>query len=37
MKPDDPLIFDPLHLTPGMTVSEIIMSPEMTPLLLEGQ
>ena len=37
MKPDDPLIIDPLHLTPAMTVSEIIMSPEMTPLLLEGQ
>lgn len=38
MKPDDPLpIADPSHLTSGMTVSEIIMSPEMTPLLLEAQ
>lgn len=37
MKPDDPLIVDASHLTPGMTVSEIIMSPEMTPLLLEAQ
>lgn len=38
MKPDDPLpIGGPAHLTPDMTVSEIIMSPEMTPLLLEAQ
>ena len=37
MKPDDPLPTDPSHLTPDMTVSEIIMSPEMTPLLLEAQ
>ena len=38
MKPDDPLpISDPSHLTPDMTVSEIIMSPELTPLLLEAQ
>lgn len=38
MKPDDPLsIADLAHLTSKMTVSEIIMSPEMTPLLLEAQ
>lgn len=38
MKPDDPLpLGDPARLTPDMTVSEIIMSPEMTPLLLEAQ
>jgi shikimate dehydrogenase len=38
MKPGDPLpITDPSHLTPDMTVSEIIMSPERTPLLLEAQ
>lgn len=37
MKPDDPLIVDPSHLAAAMTVSEIIMSPEMTPLLLEAQ
>jgi shikimate dehydrogenase len=37
MKPGDPLIIDPAHLTPTMSVSEIIMSPEMTPLLLEAQ
>ncbi len=38
MKPDDPLpIGDPAHLTSDMTVSEIVMSPEMTPLLLEAQ
>jgi shikimate dehydrogenase len=37
MKLDDPLIVDPSHLTAAMTVSEIIMSPEMTPLLLEAQ
>lgn len=37
MKPDDPLIIDPSHLTPAISVSEIIMSPEMTPLLLEAQ
>jgi shikimate dehydrogenase len=37
MKPDDPLIVDASHLTPAMTVSEIIMSPEMTPLLLEAR
>jgi shikimate dehydrogenase len=38
MKPDDPLpIADPAHLTLDMTVSEIIMSPELTPLLLEAQ
>jgi shikimate dehydrogenase len=34
MKPEDPLIIDPSHLNAQMTVSEIIMSPEMTPLLL---
>jgi shikimate dehydrogenase len=37
MKPDDPLLFEASHLTPDMSVSEIIMSPEMTPLLLEAQ
>ncbi|HEV8389121.1 MAG TPA: shikimate dehydrogenase [Dongiaceae bacterium] len=37
MKPEDPLMIDPTHLAPGMTVSEIIMAPEMTPLLLEAQ
>jgi shikimate dehydrogenase len=38
MKPDDPLpISDASHLTSDMTVSEIIMSPELTPLLLEAQ
>jgi shikimate dehydrogenase len=37
MKPDDPLPIDPSHLTPDMTVSEIVMSPELTPLLLEAQ
>jgi shikimate dehydrogenase len=38
MKPDDPLpISEPSLLTPDMTVSEIIMSPELTPLLLEAQ
>jgi shikimate dehydrogenase len=37
MKPDDPPPIDPSNLTPDMTVSEIIMSPEMTPLLLEAQ
>lgn len=37
MKPDDPLPIDPAHLTPAMSVSEIIMAPELTPLLLEGQ
>jgi shikimate dehydrogenase len=37
MKPEDPLLIDPSHLTSGMSVSEIIMSPEMTPLLLAAQ
>lgn len=37
MKPEDSLLIDPSHLTPQMTVSEIIMSPEMTPLLLAAQ
>ncbi len=37
MKADDPLPADLSHLTPDMTVSEIIMSPEMTPLLMTAQ
>ena len=38
MKPDDPLpIGDPSQLTSDMTVSEIIMSPELTLLLVEAQ
>jgi shikimate dehydrogenase len=37
MKPDDPLPIDPAHLTSDMTVSEIVMSPELTPLLLAAQ
>lgn len=37
MKADDPSVIDPNDLTAGMTVSEIIMSPEMTPLLLQAQ
>lgn len=37
MRPEDPPIVDPAHLTSAMTVSEIIMSPEMTPILLEAQ
>ncbi len=37
MKPDDPQIIDPSRLTSAMTVSEIIMVPEMTPILLEAQ
>lgn len=37
MKPEDPMIVDPAHLNPAMSVSEIIMSPEMTPILLAAQ
>jgi len=37
MKPEDPLPIDPTHLTQQMTVSEIIMSPELTPLLVEAR
>jgi len=37
MKPGDPSVIEPSHLSPAMTVSEIIMSPEMTPLLIEAQ
>lgn len=37
MKPEDELVIDPAVLTPQMTVSEIIMAPEMTPLLLAAQ
>jgi len=37
MKPEDPLLIDPAHLTPQTSVSEIIMSPEMTPLLPAAQ
>ena len=37
MKPEDAMLFDLSCLTPDMTVSEIIMSPEMTPLLLAAQ
>ncbi len=37
MKADDPLPIDPAHLTPAMSASEIIMSPELTPLLLAAQ
>ncbi|HWA48097.1 MAG TPA: shikimate dehydrogenase [Dongiaceae bacterium] len=37
MKPGDPLPVDPSTLTGAMSVSEIIMAPEMTPLLLAAQ
>jgi shikimate dehydrogenase len=37
MKPGDPLPVDPAHLTSAMSVSEIIMSPEITPLLQAAQ
>jgi shikimate dehydrogenase len=37
MKPGDALPVDPAHLTPDMSVSEIIMSPEITPLLQAAQ
>jgi shikimate dehydrogenase len=37
MKPGDPLPVDPDHLTPAMSLSEIIMSPEVTPLLQAAQ
>ncbi|HET9396313.1 MAG TPA: hypothetical protein VFO36_09675, partial [Nitrospiraceae bacterium] len=37
MKSSDPLPVDPAHLTSDMSVSEIIMSPEMTPLLQAAQ
>lgn len=37
MKPADPLLIDPDKLTADMAVAEIIMSPEMTPLLLAAQ
>lgn len=37
MKPEDPLPIDAAQLTAAMSVSEIIMSPEMTPLLLTAQ
>lgn len=33
MKPDDPLPVDPILLTPAMTVAEVVMKPETTPLL----
>jgi shikimate dehydrogenase len=33
MKPDDRLPLDPAYLSPDMSVFEIIMSPEITPLL----
>jgi shikimate dehydrogenase len=33
MRHDDPLPVDPNQLTPDMSVSEIIMSPEVTPLM----
>ncbi|MBZ4691307.1 MAG: aroE [Cereibacter sp.] len=33
MKPGDPAPFDLLRLTPEMTVAEVIMAPEMTPML----
>ena len=37
MRPGDPLPVDPTHLTPDVSVSEIIMSPEITPLLQAAQ
>lgn len=37
MKPGDPLMIDPARLAATMAVADIIMSPEMTPLLLEAQ
>lgn len=37
MKAEDPLPADLTDLAPSATVSEIIMSPELTPLLLEAQ
>jgi shikimate dehydrogenase len=37
MKPEDPFLIDPSHLTSDMSVSEIIMMPEMTPLLLAAE
>ena len=37
MKQGDAVPVDPVHLTPDMSVSEIIMSPEMTPLLQAAQ
>ncbi len=37
MKPDDPLPLDVTPLIPGQTVVEIIMKPEMTPILIEAQ
>lgn len=37
MKPGDPLIVDPARLTPDMAVVEIIISPAMTPLLIEAE
>jgi shikimate dehydrogenase len=33
LRPDDPLPLDPAGLAPAMTVAEIIMQPEVTPLL----
>jgi shikimate dehydrogenase len=37
MKPNDPIPIDPDRLTSSMSVSEIIMAPEMTPLLQAAQ
>ncbi|CAN7761614.1 shikimate dehydrogenase [Rhizobium leguminosarum] len=37
MNPSDPLPFDALKLTPGMVVAEVVMEPEMTPLLAIAQ
>ncbi len=37
MKPDDPLPADLTHLASGMAVVEIIMTPAMTPLLVEAE
>lgn len=37
MKPGDPLTIDPARLTSDMAVAEIIMTPAMTPLLLEAE
>jgi shikimate dehydrogenase len=37
MKPEDAPVIDFAKLNPQMTVSEIIMSPEMTPLLVAAQ
>lgn len=37
MKPSDPMPIDPARLSPDMAVADIIMSPAMTPLLIEAE